>query len=41
MMNMRMEKTSMMSDAQAETEPTIEFQKIKLSSSIAVKFELK
>jgi len=41
MMNMRMEKTSMMSDAQAEPEPTIEFQKIKLSSSIAVKFELK
>ena len=42
MMNMRKEKTAFASaDSISETEPSIEFQKIKLSSSIAVKFELK
>jgi len=44
MMNMRMDKASFApgaSDSMEERETAIEFQKIKLSSSIAVKFELK
>jgi len=44
MMNMRMEKASFApgaSDSFVEQEPVLQFQKIKLSSSIAVKFELK
>ena len=41
-MNARMTKMSVMeNDNQAASEPSIDFQKIKLSSTIAVKFELK